>query len=141
MPSSWRFTYKGVEGGLVMEDAKVRRLNGLNRSLILVIPLGGLLLASGIWNVRQYRLVERQRMKEAAMAEEARVAAIRAEAVDKQVKLAKKAADTEADARVSQLYQEINALTRMSEQLMLRDPSLPGTPAQKDSRGVSAGVP
>jgi hypothetical protein len=126
---------------MVMEDGRVRKFGVLNRSLMLVIPLGGLLLASAIWNVRQYRLVEQQRLRAAAAARDARAAAIRAEAEAEQVKLKKKAANAEMDARVSQLYQEINALTRMSEQILLREPSLHGTPAKKDGRGVAAGVP
>jgi hypothetical protein len=126
---------------MLMKVAGVRKLGVSNRSWVLVIPLCALLLASGIWNVRQYRFVEEQRLRAVAAAQEARAAAARVEAEARRAKLKKKAALAETDARVGQLYQEINNLTRISEQFLLRDRSTPGMPAKKDSRGGTADAP
>jgi len=108
---------------------------------MLAIPLCALLLVSGIWNVRQYWLVEQQRRQAVAAAQQARAEAARAAAEAERAKLKKKAADAETGARVDQLYQEINNLTRMSEQILLRDRSKPGAPAKKDGRAAAADAP
>jgi len=108
---------------------------------MLVIPLCALLLASGIWNVWQYRLVEQQRLQAVAAEREARAEAAQAEAEAEQAKLKKRAADAETGTRVDRLYQEIDNLTRMSEQVLLRNRNPQGTPAKKDGRGEAAGVP
>jgi hypothetical protein len=118
-----------------------RKFGVSNRSLMLVVPLCALLLASGIWNVRQYRLAHQQRLQTVAAEREAKAETARAEADAKLAKLKKKAADIETGARVDQLYQEINNLTRMSEQVLLRDRSFQGTPAKKDGRGEATGLP
>jgi len=107
---------------------------------MLVILLCALLLASGIWNVRQYRFIEQQRLQALAVERKARAEAARAEAEAEQMKRKKKAADAETGARVDRLYQEINNLSRMNEQILLRDRSPQGTPVKKDGPGEAAGV-
>jgi len=111
-----------------------------NRSFVLVVPLCALLLASTIWNVRQYRLAEQQRLQVVAVEREARAKAARAEAEAERAKLKRKAAIA-AGARVDQLYHEINNLTRMSEQLLLRNQRLRSTPVKEDSPEETAGAP
>ena len=107
---------------------------------MLIIPLCTLLLASAIWNIRHYRLAEQQCLQVVAAEREARAEATRAEVEAKRAKLKKQAAAA-TDARVDQLYQEINNLTRMSEQFLLRNQSPRGTLAKKDGSGVIAGTP
>ncbi|MFI5454745.1 MAG: hypothetical protein ACHRXM_04780 [Isosphaerales bacterium] len=124
-----------------MEVEGARKFVVSNRSLTLVIPLCALLLASGIWNVRQYQFAERQRLKAVAAAREARVETARAEVEAERAKVNKKAAMAKADTRVDQLYQEINNLTRMSEQVLLRNPRPPDTSAKQDGRDEAVGAP
>jgi len=124
-----------------MEVEGARKFGVSNRSLMLVIPLCGLVLTSGIWNVRQYRFAEQQRLKAVAAVRETRVEAARAEVEAERAKLEKKAADAKEDARVDQLYREINNLTRLSEQILLRDPRPRDTSAKHDGRGEAVGAP
>jgi len=124
-----------------MEVEGARKFGVSNRSLMLVIPLCSLVLASGIWNVQQYQFTEQQRLKAVAVAREARVEAARAAAESERATLDRKAANAKADARVDQLYQEINNLTRMSEQVLLRDPRPRDTSAKQDGRGEAVGAP
>jgi C4-dicarboxylate-specific signal transduction histidine kinase len=126
---------------MLMEVGGARKLGVSNRSLMLVIPLCALLLASAIWNIRQYRLVEQKRLQAVAAEREARVKAGRAEAEAERAKLEKKAASAVTDARVSRLYQEINNLTRMSEQVLLRDQSPRGTPVKKNNGQQATSAP
>jgi len=124
-----------------MEVGGARKFVVSNRSLMLVIPLFALLLVSAIWNVRQYRLAEQQRLQAVAAAREARAEAARAEVEAERAKLKTKAADAATSARVDQLYREINNLTRMNEQVLLRDRNLQGTPVKKDGPEAAAGLP
>jgi hypothetical protein len=97
------------------------KLSVANRSLMLIIPLCVFALVSAIWNVRQYQFAERQRLRAIMVAQRAKVEAARVDAEAERGRLDRQAASARANARVDQLYQEINNLTRVSEQILLRD--------------------
>jgi hypothetical protein len=117
-----------------MEGVIVQKLNVSRRLIILVGSLCGLLLVSGIWNMRQYQLIKQRHRGTEMAAQQARAAAVQteAEAEAKRTKLKRKITDAERNARVSQLYEEINALTRMSEQVLLPSPSPWSSAAKTD---------
>ena len=72
---------------------------------------------------------------------EARAEAAQARAAAEQAQIKKRAAAL-ANARVDQLYQEINNLTRISEQVMLRDQkSPPRRSAHESDPANTAGAP
>ena len=102
------------------------------RSLLLVIPLCVLLLASMVGNVRQYHRTERQRQRAVAAERKAAAKTAHTEAEVERAKLKRQSA-LASSARIDQLYQEINNLTQMSERVLLRDRSLPTTPAVTNS--------
>ena len=99
-------------------NAGARKVRVSSRSLRVIIPVLALLVASGFWNVRQYRLLERQRLRDQAAQ---RAEAARAEALRK-----KNAEWAASDTRLQQLYREIDTLTRMNEQI-LADPVIKQT--------------
>jgi hypothetical protein len=124
-----------------MDVGSAWKLGASNRALWLVIPLCAVLLASATWNVRQYRTLQERRLQTEAADRAARAAAEQAEAEAKRAQTEKKAERAAADARVQQLYEEINNLTRMSEQVMLRNPSPGRTQVTKDSKVEFPGAP
>jgi hypothetical protein len=86
------------------------------RSLMVIIPAVTLLAASLTWNVRQYVLIEQLRLRElAAKREETARAA--AEARQAEARLKKNAEWAASDARVQQLYREIDGLSQISERV------------------------
>ena len=94
-----------------------------------------------IWNFWQYHRLEQERLQTVTAEREARAEAAQARAEAEQALLKKRAAAL-ADARVDQLYQEINNLTRISEQVMLRDQkSPPRMPANENDPADTAGAP
>jgi hypothetical protein len=126
---------------MLMEVGGAKKFVASNRSLMLIIPVCVLLLASAIWNVWQYRIIEQQRLQALAAEREAKAVAARSKIEAERAKL-KKTAAAASDARVDQLYQEINNLTRINERVLLRNPSPQGTlSSKKDGDGEAAAVP
>ena len=108
---------------------------------MLVIPLCALLLASGIWNVRQYRLVEQQRLRAVAAEREARAEAARAEAEAERARLKKKAADAEAERADRPTVSGDRQPDPHERAGPAAGPEAAGTPVKKDGRGEAAGAP
>jgi hypothetical protein len=112
-----------------------------NRSVLLLIPVSALLLASVSWNVWQYRLDRdrRAQAKEAERSAKAAVALVKEEA--NRARLRKQARDAESDARIQQLYKEINNLTRASEGILLPRETTRTIPSTTDGPEKKADVP
>ena len=87
-----------------------------NRSRIFTISVCTLFLASVTWNVRQYNQLAQQHLRD-LVEEEQHKALAEAQALRVQERVAKKAERDAADARVQQLYQEINSLSRINDVL------------------------
>jgi nitric oxide reductase activation protein len=100
-----------------------------NRSLILIMALCTLLLASVFGNIRQYYLAEQQYRRTATREQEAKAKTAQAEAEAERAKLRRQAAIASSE-RIDQLYREINNLTQMSEQVMLGRRSVRAASAQ-----------
>jgi hypothetical protein len=121
------------------------------------IAVGALLLVSAIWNLELYRRAEEQRLRaitaekeKAARAEEQRLRAVAAEKekaardqaeAERAHTLAKqRAARAEDAARMRQLYQEINNLSKLSDRILMETQSL-RIPTKKGERPNQAGKP
>ena len=120
-----------------MDELDRRRLSLASWSSALVMALCLLLLVSGTWNFWQYRLIkqqQRQQQEQHAAAAMLEAVATQAESEFAKSHRRKNASDAEADAQIGKLYQEINALTRLSEQVILRDQSLQRTAAKGESQ-------
>jgi hypothetical protein len=107
------------------------QLCAANRSPQLVILLAILLLASIGWNVWHYQFEQEQRVlaKEVERARKAAAALAKEEAA--RADLDRRARYARSDARIQQLYDEINHLSRVSERVLLPNPVL---------RSVSSGT-
>jgi hypothetical protein len=105
---------------MLMEGVIVQKLDVSRWSFILVGLLCGLLVASGIWNLRQYLCIKEQHQVADAAVRQAPAVAIQDGVKAERAKPTRIATGAKADDRISQLYEEINALTRMSEQVLSR---------------------
>jgi hypothetical protein len=118
-----------------MDVAGARKFPISSRALVLIISLVTLLAASIFWNLRQHRLIEQKHMadqrKEAARANE--------EADRATARLKKNAEWAASDARVQQLYQEINNFSQIQERLVSERPQ--STPRKIDELGETDGSP
>ena len=85
-----------------------------SRSLVMIIALVTALVGSVFWNLRQHGLIEQKRM--AAQQEEG--ARTEAEAKRVAARIKKNAEWAASDARVQQLYREIENLTRINDQAL-----------------------
>ena len=96
-----------------------------SRSLLVAIPLSILATTAFGWNVWHHRLAHQQiaRAKAAERQREAAVALAREQA-DRAV-LRRRAKEARSDARIQELYNEINHLTQASERYVLHDQAAP----------------
>ena len=112
-----------------MDERKERNFGGSKRSHVLIILLCTLLLGSLSLNVRQYQLAAGQRLQALAAEQPAVAKANQAKLEAEQNKL-KKARQAKNDERLQQLYQELDNLTCIHEQVQM--------PKQKTSRSTPA---
>jgi hypothetical protein len=124
-----------------MDLKRARQICAVNRSLLVVIPLSILLLASLGWNVWRYRLDEERRAeaKQAEHAKKAATALAKEEAERAQLK--RKARYAQSDARIQQLYDEINHLTEVSEKTLLPNRVLRNASGEIASPDKTGGTP
>jgi hypothetical protein len=87
-----------------------------HRSLLLVAPLSALLVASVGWNVWYYRLAQKRRVPAMAKERALKVAVTPGTEEVKQAKLKRQSRDAKSAGQIQQLYEEINHLTRVSEE-------------------------
>jgi hypothetical protein len=111
---------------MLMDDVGNRKQGIPSQPLVLIILLCALLLGLGIWNIRQSWVIKQQRQRLAAPIQSASTVKIDADVWAEQAKR-RQADAAETDARVSQLYREIDNLTRMSEQIMVHVRSSPSS--------------
>jgi hypothetical protein len=111
-----------------------------SRSLVLIVALFSLLLASVIWNFWQYRLIEHHRMQVLAIQ---RAVAAHAEMETEQAgtRMKKKAETDAADQRVQQLYREIDNLSRINEQLLSQPQRQQSAPRKISGLEETVGIP
>jgi hypothetical protein len=104
-----------------MDLKRAWSLCATSRSLQLLLGLSVLLLVSAGWNFWHYRLDQdrRARAQEVERASTAAAALAREEA--ELVESNRRARDAKSDARVQELYDEINQLTKLSERVLLPD--------------------
>jgi hypothetical protein len=120
---------------MTMDAGKARKLMASNWSSVLISVLCVLLLVSVVWNFRQYRLAEVRRLQVVAMERDMSERAARAQVQVTKARSKRKAAAT--DVRVDQLYREIENLSRISEQIMLRSHRPPELLTEKGSGGAA----
>ena len=124
-----------------MDGRRAWKFVAANRSLMIVIPMSALLLASLSWNVWQHRL-DRDRREQAKAKERSATAAVAlAREYADRAQLKRQARDAESDARLQQLYQEINNLTRVSERILLPNEPSGRAPATTDGPEKAADSP
>jgi hypothetical protein len=92
------------------------KFRAAHQSLLLVGPLSALLVVSVGWNIWYHYLEQKRRMQ--ALAEERALKAVVALTKEeaKQAKLKMQLRDAKSAGRIQQLYEEINHLTRVSEE-------------------------
>jgi hypothetical protein len=116
-----------------MDLKRAWMLFAANRSLRFLIPMVLLLLISIGWNIRSYQL---DRKQHADTVKEEHSAKVTTRVTTDQAKLAeskRRARDAKTDARVQELYDEINQLTKLSERVLLQDPAIRATPPAGES--------
>jgi hypothetical protein len=121
-----------------VEGARKFRLS--KQSLVLIIPLVTLLVMSVFWNARQSRLIaeERARVIAAQREETARAKEVADRAEARKNRNAKWAA---SDARVQQLYRELDTLSRINEQVIARPQQKRSTPNNIDNPAATISFP
>jgi hypothetical protein len=111
-----------------------------SRSLLSMIPLSILLLATFGWSVWHYRLDQERRAQAKATERASKAAAASAREQVARAEFRRRATDARSDTRVQQLYDEINQLTRLSERVLLDDQvarTAPATPSGQDKTVAS----
>jgi Tfp pilus assembly protein PilX len=112
-----------------MDVQEARKFFVRHWSSVLVILLAILVVVSLTWNVRQYRLIKRERERTIAM-EHVKAERQAAEAARTQARREKKADEAAANQRMQQLYREIDNLSQISDRLLtepVRQPKVPST--------------
>jgi hypothetical protein len=100
-----------------MDGSQARKLSRWNQSSLFASTGWALLVASLIWNARQYSLLAQRHQQDLAE-EQQRALMAKVEVYQAQARLAKKAQQDAANARIQQLYREIDSLGWISEQVL-----------------------
>ena len=109
-------------------------------SIVLVILLVMLVVISLTWNVRQYRLIKRERERTIAT-ERAKAEREAAEAARTRARREKKADEAAANQRMQQLYREIDNLSQISDRLLTEPVKQPKVRSTVDSLEGADGSP
>jgi hypothetical protein len=123
-----------------MDIEGTRKFSVSNRSLAMIIALVTLLTVSTLWNLRQQRLIEQEHLL-AAAAERAEAARVKEQVARDAGRAKRNAASAASDARVQQLYREINSLTEINEHILAPVQHQRSTSRTKDGLVEAAGVP
>jgi cell shape-determining protein MreC len=98
-------------------NLKIGQFRLSNRSWTLIVPLGFLLVVSVSWNLRQSRLIAQERLRISTAQHEER--ALAGEAAERAEALKKKNAKwASSDARLQELYREIDTLSQLNERVL-----------------------
>ena len=123
-----------------MDVQEARKFFVRHWSSVLVILLVILVVISLTWNVRQYRLIKRERELTIAT-ERAKAERDAAEAARTQARREKKADEAAANQRMQQLYREIDNLSQISDRLLTEPVRQPKVPSTVDSLEGADGPP
>jgi F0F1-type ATP synthase membrane subunit b/b' len=123
-----------------MDVQEARKFFVRHWSLVLVILLVILVVISLTWNVRQYRLIKRERQHTIAT-ERAKAEREVTEAARTQARREKKADEAAANQRMQQLYREIDNLSQISDRLLTEPVRQPKVPSTVDSLEGADGSP
>jgi hypothetical protein len=123
-----------------MDVQEARKFFVSHRSSVLVILLVILVVISLTWNVRQYRLIKRERQRTIAT-ERAKAEREATEAARTQARREKKADEAAANQRMQQLYREIDNLSQISDRLLTEPVRQPKVPSTVDSLEGADGSP
>jgi flagellar biosynthesis/type III secretory pathway M-ring protein FliF/YscJ len=123
-----------------MDVQEARKFFVRHWSSVLVILLVILVVISLTWNVRQYRLIKRERERTIAT-ERAKAEREAAEAARTQTRREKKADEAAANQRMQQLYREIDNLSQISDRLLTEPVRQPKVPSTVDSLEGANGPP
>jgi hypothetical protein len=110
-----------------MDVGRAGKFSISRRSVLLVGALFTFLLVSLFWNIRQSRHIEQDRLRSLAREQEAADRA-KAAADQNQARLNKNADWAASDARVQQLYREIDGLSQINEHILTQRPRQGGAP-------------
>jgi hypothetical protein len=91
-----------------------------SRLWTLVIPLVSLLAISVCWNLRQSQLIANERERSLAVLKSKEAARARKEAEEAEAQTKRKAKWAASDARLQELYREIDSLSHINEQVLTR---------------------
>jgi hypothetical protein len=118
-----------------MDDKEVGKLHLSHRSWQLIMPLVVTLMASLLWNYRQIRLIEQERQRIVAVEHEQATHAKKE--IERQDERAKRNTRWKAmDARVQQLYREIDGLSHINEQISMQPQHRQQTLPKNDDQAV-----
>ena len=123
-----------------MDVQEARKFFVRHWSSVLVILLVILVVISLTWNVRQFRLIKRERERTIAT-ERAKAERDAAEAARTQARREKKADEAAANQRMQQLYREIDNLSQISDRLLTEPVRQPKVPSKVDSLERADGPP
>jgi hypothetical protein len=124
-----------------MDVGKSPTLLAMNRSLLVVAPLGALLAASVGWNVWYYRLEQKRHAQALAEERASRAAVALAKEEAEQVKLKRQLRDAKSAGRIQQLYEEISDLTRVGEESLPPGKKARNANAVADEQAKNTNVP
>ena len=111
-----------------MDLKRAWKLCAANRSLRFLIPMAVLLLISVGWNIWNYQLNRKQQAEAVKEEHPSKIVRTPITAEAKLAESKRRARDAKTDARVQQLYDEINQLTKLSERVILHDQVTRATP-------------
>ncbi len=112
-----------------------------NRLLLIVIPLSALLAVSVGWNVQHHRTDRDRSARAKAQDRASRAADALAKEYADRAKLKRQARETQSNARIQQLQQEIDNLTRVTERILLPEKAMPNASATTDGSEPAADHP
>jgi hypothetical protein len=116
-----------------MDLKRAWTLCAANRSLRFLIPMAILLLISLGWNIWNYQLHRKQHADAVQEQTASKIATTLTVKQPEQADSTRRARNAKTDARVEQLYDEINQLTKLSEQVLLHDQAIRATAGAANS--------
>jgi hypothetical protein len=123
-----------------MDSEGTRKFHLSRRSLALTVSLTGLLVMSVFWNFHQRQLIasERERLIAVQSKETARANEEAEQAAARKKRNAKWAG---SDARLQQLYREIDTLSRLNDQVVAQPEPKRSTPSAIDNPAATISFP
>lgn len=116
-----------------MDLKRAWTLCAANRSMRFLVPMAILLLISLGWNIWNYQLYRKQHADAVQEQTASKIATTLTVKQPELVDSKRRARNAKTDARVEQLYDEINQLTKLSEQVLLHDQAIRATAGAANS--------